>query len=203
MRAFLCDLGNYKITKNRDFKKLIIHFIGLGGSGKTTTAKSLAIKMNVPCLDLDEYFIENIGDIAQFINKNGYDAYAVRNVALYIQLKQSLDSDNRAIIVCSSGFMIYPENIQLNYLQLKQEIENDPFTFLLIPSLDLDECVEIIKKRQLLRSYLNTSAEKEEMKVRKRFEIYHNLNCCKVLTNQLVDEVVEKISVLIALKSDI
>ena len=147
MRAFLCDLGNYKITKNRDFKKLIIHFIGLGGSGKTTTAKSLAIKMNVLHFDLDEYFIENIGDIAQFINKNGYDAYAVRNVALYIQLKQSLDSDNRAIIVWSSGFMSDPENIQLNYLQRKQEIENDPFTFLLIPSLDLDECVEIIKKR--------------------------------------------------------
>ncbi|MDQ9022020.1 shikimate kinase [Acinetobacter sichuanensis] len=176
MRAFLCDIGNYKITKNRDFKKLIIHFVGLGGSGKTTTAKSLAIKMNVPHFDLDEYFIENIGDITQFINKNGYDAYAKRNIELYIQP---------------------------NYLQLKQEIENDPFTFLLIPSLDLDESIEVIVKRQLSRSYLNTSAEKEEIKVRKRFEIYHNLNCCKVLTNQLVDEVVENISVLIALKSDI
>lgn len=203
MRAFLCDLGNYKITKNRDFKKLIIHFIGLGGSGKTTTAKSLAIKMNVPCLDLDEYFIENIGDIAQFINKNGYDAYAKRNIELYIQLKQSFNQDERTIIVCSSGFMTYPEHIDSSYLELKQEIENDPLTFLLMPSLDLDKCIEVIVKRQLSKSYLDTNAEKEEMKVRKRFEIYNNLNCCKVLTNQLVDEVVEKISVLIALKSDI
>lgn len=182
---------------------MIIHFIGLGGSGKTTTAKSLALKMNVSCFDLDECFIENIGDISQYINEYGYEAYAKRNIELYVQLKQSITKDKLVIVICSSGFMTYPENISPSYLQLKQEIENNPFTFLLMPSLNLDECVEIIIKRQLSRSYLNTNVEKEELKVRKRFEIYHNLNCCKVLTNQLVDEVVEKISVLIALKSDI
>ena len=39
---------------------------------------------------LDEYFIERVGDIAKFINSNGYNTYAKRNVELYIQLKQSL-----------------------------------------------------------------------------------------------------------------
>lgn len=39
------------------------------------------------------------------------------------------------------------KNLNILYFDMDEYfIENDPFTFLLIPSLDLDECVEIIKK---------------------------------------------------------
>ncbi|WP_173912304.1 shikimate kinase [Acinetobacter sp. Marseille-Q1618] len=170
-----------------------IHLIGLGGAGKTTTGKLLAKKLNIPCFDLDEYFIENVGDISQFINERGYEAYAKRNVELYVQLKQSLDKGERAILVCSSGFMTYAENVVPEYLQLKQDIENDPVTFLLMPSLDLEECIKIIVERQLKRTYLNTTAEKEEIKVRTRFDIYNNLSCYKVLTNRPVENFIDEI----------
>jgi len=193
MKAFLCDIENNRANLNR-LCHLMIHLIGLGGAGKTTAGKLLSIKMNIPCIDLDECFIENAGDIAEYIDSYGYAAYAKRNIELYLHLKQGMDENTQTIVVCSSGFMTYPENIISTYLQLKQDIEVNPFTFLLVPSLNLDECIEIIVERQLARPYLNSDAEKEELKIRKRFEIYHKLNCYQVLTNQPLDTVVGQIA---------
>ena len=174
---------------------MVIHFIGLGGAGKTTTAKLLALKMNIPYFDLDEYFIENKGSIAQFIDQHGYDDYAKRNLELYFQIKNLISDNAKAIIVCSSGFMSYPENIVHEYLELKQYIENDQFTFLLMPSFDVEECVEIIVKRQMARTYLNAIAEKEEIKARKRFELYKKLKCKQIITGTLPVNVVDEIQV--------
>ena len=75
--------------------------------------------MNIPYFDLDEYFIENKGSIAQFIDQHGYDDYAKRNLELYFQIKNLISSKAKTIIVCSSGFMSYPENIVHEYLELK------------------------------------------------------------------------------------
>ena len=170
-----------------------IHLIGLGGAGKTTTGKLLAKKLNISCFDLDEYFLEQFGDISAFIDENGYAKYASENVSLYQQIMQNIHSLESCIIVCSSGFMTYAENVVPEYLQLKQDIENDPFTFLLVPSMDLEECIKIIVRRQLKRTYLNTTAEKEEIKVRTRFDIYNNLSCYKVLTNRPVENFIDEI----------
>ncbi len=51
---------------------MIIHFIGLGGVGKTTTAKLLAQQLKLDCYALDEYSMQVEGDISQFIQKYGY-----------------------------------------------------------------------------------------------------------------------------------
>lgn len=177
---------------------MIIHFIGLGGSGKTTVAKLLSKKLDIQCFDLDEYFIDNRGDISFFINQYGYDVYAKCNVELYMQLKQSIEQNKLAILVCSSGFMTYRNDIASEYLKIIQEIENDDYTFLLMPAFDLNECCKIIIKRQLSRSYLNTTAEKEELKFNKRFAIYNNMNCRKILTNCTLDEIIQNISLLIS-----
>ena len=152
--------------------------------------------MVIPSFDLDEYFVEKLGNISQFINKYGYDAYAKRNVELYIQLKKII-GDKQVILVCSSGFMAYCSGITPEYLQLIRDIENDIYTFLLMPAFDLNECSKIIIKRQLSRLYLNTTAKKEEMKLKKRFDLYNNLNCRKVLTYGNLDEIVQNISFII------
>jgi len=176
---------------------MLFHFIGPGGAGKTTIAKLLSARMGFESHDLDEYFIQIAGDISNYIECYGYEAYALRNINLYKKLKKTFKPKQHIILACSSGFMTYPEAITPEYAKLLQEIENDPFTFLLIPSLNLDECIEILVARQLTRSYLNISVEKEEIKVRKRFETYLNLNCQKVFTNQAVDAIVDEIQGLI------
>lgn len=108
--------------------------------------------------------------------------------------------DEISIVVCSSGFMTYPIDILNYYKYIQQYIELDPFTFLLLPSLDLEICVKEIICRQVQRNYLNTSIQKEEEKIRKRFALYANLQCKKILTDRhiiyIVDELCQQLSLL-------
>lgn len=174
---------------------MIIHFIGPGGAGKTSTAIHLAQKMELSYHDLDQYFLDTEGNISEYINQNGYDKYAIRNIQLYNELKESLDKNKLYIIVCSSGFMTYQLDIFSGYKEIRQEIELNPLTFLLLPSLEIESCTKEIIRRQLKRSYLNSSVEKEEKKIRVRFPIFMNLKCEKIITNEPPEKIAEEIYV--------
>ena len=93
------------------------------------------------------------------------------------------------IIVCSSGFMTYPHDIHQDYIKIKDEIESHIFTFLMLPSLVLETCVQEIVARQMNRAYLNLVRAKEELKIRQRFQLYSNLKCRVLLTDQIPDQV--------------
>ena len=170
---------------------MLIYFIGPGGAGKTTVAKLLSVQMGVESHDLDEYFMHIEGDISDYIEYYGYNTYALRNIELYIQLGKSLSRQQHHILVCSSGFMTYPNDIDQNYIKVKDEIENHIFTFLVLPSLDLEMCVQTILSRQMNRTYLNPVIESEELKIRARFKIYTGFKCRAVLTDRSPDIVAD------------
>lgn len=172
---------------------MLIHLIGPGGAGKTTTAQSLKKEFNFQYYDLDEIFMVQEGDISKFINTYGYREYAIRNLKIYTQLLRSLSQRDIHIVVCSSGFMCYSDDISRDYLRIKKQIENHDLTFLLLPSLDFETCINEIVDRQMMRSYLSLSKEKEERKIRSRFPIYNDLKCKKILTNQDKNKVVFRI----------
>lgn len=51
---------------------------------------------------------------------------------------------------------------------------------------DLDE---YFMQRQMNRAYLNPVRAKEELKIRQRFQLYSNLKCRVLLTDQIPDQV--------------
>ncbi len=170
---------------------MLIYFIGPGGAGKTTTAKLLVSQLGCKYYDLDEQFMLVEGHIGQYIAEYGYQQDAFRNIQLFLQLQAKCET--QGIIVCSSGFMTYPNDIHKEYVKIKNMIENYKFTFLLLPSLELESCVREILIRQMKRVYLDASEEKEELKIRMRFQQYVGLNCQRVLTDVIPNIVVSRI----------
>jgi shikimate kinase len=52
----------------------------------------------------------------------------------------------------------------------------------LLPSFDLEECVEVIVSRQLQRNYLAADKEREEERIRARFPLFMALRCNRFLS---------------------
>jgi Shikimate kinase len=90
----------------------MIRLIGPGGAGKSTIGALLAERLNVPFLDLDRHLAGRVGDISEYINRHGYDAYARENVEAYCSLlRRGIRPD---VLALSSGFMTYASNIHWN-----------------------------------------------------------------------------------------
>src|SRR5438094_109738 len=59
----------------------------------------------------------------------------------------------RRNLALSSGFMTYLESVHPEYQQLRREVEMSEATFVLLPSLKVDDCVREIVRRQLTSSF--------------------------------------------------
>ena len=169
--------------------KLSITLIGPGGAGKSTAAALIAERLGIACVDLDRRFAHNAGDISEYIDRFGYDAYARENVETYRLVAQE---ETDACIALSSGFMTYPRQIHPDYMRLRGEVERSPTTFVLIPSLDREICVAEIVRRQLARPFARSLAREEDV-IRQRFPIYVDLPARKIETMRPLEAVVDEI----------
>ena len=168
----------------------MIQLIGPGGAGKTTAGAALAERLSVPFVDLDAVFTAGAGDISVYLDTNGYEAYAGRNVRLYSALVG--EPERPDVVALSSGFMTYRDDIHPDYVRWRQQIASSESTFVLLPSLDLETCVAEIVRRQLRRPFARTP-EREEHVIRTRFSIYATLPARKVETMRPVDAVVAEL----------
>jgi hypothetical protein len=82
---------------------------------------------------------------------------------------------------------VHPE-----YKQLRQGVETNEATFVLLPSLEQEDCVREIVRRQLTRPFARSLAAEEEV-IRKRFAIYVGLKARKVETMRSPVETAEDI----------
>ena len=171
----------------------MIRLVGPGGAGKTTAGSLLAERLGVAFVDLDEEFTAHFGNISLYLEAHGYEAYAGRNVAVYLGLAAVPRA--AAVLALSSGFMTYPPHVHPEYEKCRQEIASSPSTFVLLPSVDLEPCVAEIVRRQIMRPFAR-SAEREEQVIRARFPVYVNIPAAKVETlrpcRQVVDELVAR-----------
>ncbi|MEI8378716.1 MAG: shikimate kinase [Planctomycetota bacterium] len=168
----------------------MIGLVGPGGAGKSTAGAILARRLGVSLIDLDEEFIENVGDISLYIGDHGYDAYCERNVNVYLKATRLIESN--AVLVLSSGFMTYRSDIHPEYKSCLQDIATGTLTFVLLPSLDFEVCVAETVRRQRLRSFARSEQHEEEV-IRNRFSVYANIPAKKVETMCTVEEVVDQL----------
>ena len=166
----------------------MIHLVGPGGAGKSTVGSELASRLDLPFIDLDLEFTKHVGDISHHIDHRGYHSYASENVRLCLSI---IATPGHGVIALSSGFMAYPESVHPDYPALRSVICKSPTTFVLLPSLDLETCVDEIVRRQVARP-IGRSPEREEAVIRDRYAIYLAIPATKIETMRPVTEIVEQ-----------
>ena len=173
----------------------MIRLIGPGGAGKSTIGALLAERLEVLFVDLDRHFADRVGDISEYIDRHGYDAYARENIEAYCSLLR--EAVCPGVVALSSGFMTYANDAHPEYGRIRREIEECAQTFVLLPSLNLECCVAETVRRQVARPF-GRSPEREEAVIRTRFEIYMALPMQKVETMRAtaasVDEILAALS---------
>jgi shikimate kinase len=168
----------------------MIHLIGPGGAGKTTTGAALADRLGVPFVDLDAEFAASRGDVSAYLDTHGYAAYAAQNVSLYSALTSVAEPFR--VVALSSGFMTYRRNVHPSYPGVRDKVASSPLAFVLLPSLDVETCVAETVRRQLTRSFAKPP-EREEHIIRTRFPIYASLSARTVETMRPVSVVVAEL----------
>jgi shikimate kinase len=172
-----------------------IRLVGPGGAGKSTVGALLAERLKIAFLDLDRHFTDRVGDISDYIDRQGYIGYARENVETYCSLPVGEDRPN--IVAVSSGFMTYAPNIHPEYSRVRRELEQHPNTFVLLPSLERDVCIAETVRRQIARPFGRSSAE-EEAVIHARFEVYMSVPVRKIETmgpvGAIIDEIITALS---------
>jgi shikimate kinase len=173
----------------------MIRLIGPGGAGKSTIGALLAESLEVRFVDLDRRFADLVGDISEYIDQHGYDAYARENIEAYCSLFR--EAVCPGVVALSSGFMTYANDAHPEYGRIRREIEECAETFVLLPSRDRELCVAETFRRQVARPF-GRSPEREEAVIRTRFEIYMALPIRNVETMRppgaIVDEILAALS---------
>jgi shikimate kinase len=96
-------------TINQQFMKIIL--LGYMGSGKSTVAKQVAIGLNIPVIDLDDYIEENENKSIASIFKTKGEIYFRLQESKY--LKQLLDQGQDLVLALGGGTPCYANNIDL------------------------------------------------------------------------------------------
>lgn len=165
---------------------MLIHLIGPGGSGKSTTGVALASRLGIPCIDLDDEYLK-ISDITRDIEIYGYEYYVHKNIDCYIGLSALHD---HAVMVTSSGFMTYSNDLHIEVANIQERILASDNTILLLPSFDKEKCIEEIIRRQLQKAHEASSVAIQKERITERFPIYSPMGNIRIETNRPVDNVV-------------
>ena len=150
----------------------------------------MAERLEIPFADLDRHFAHRHGDISEYIQRHGYRAYVTANIGAYASLLSALSEPS--VVALSSGFMTYAPDIHAAYSRYRNEIANHSWTFVLIPSLDVEACIRETVRRQLTRPFARSHSVEESV-IRERFHIYVDLPARKIETMRPLPAIVSEI----------
>jgi shikimate kinase len=166
----------------------VIHLVGPGAAGKTTTGARLARRLGLTFVDLDEQFAARHGDISEYLNVHGYASYASQNVRCYLEFNRL--GAGPQVLALSSGFMTYATDVHPDYGSLRRAVATSATTLVLLPSMDYETCIAETVRRQLGRPFCRSAAREEEV-IRQRFHVYRNLPAAKLETMRPMSEVID------------
>ncbi len=167
---------------------MILHLIGPGGAGKSTTGVKLAAELGVSCIDLDQEYLKS-SDISADIESRGYEYYVRRNIDCYIDL---VGTNESAVLVVSSGFMTYEYRYHDAIESIHSKVLKCKYTTLLLPFFNEQECIEEIIRRQFTKAHESKSKEIQRERISKRFQPYLGMGNIKIETKKRVDLVFEE-----------
>lgn len=162
-----------------------IFIIGPGGVGKTTSGSILSKKLNIPFIDLDQEFMEKIANIGKYINDYSYKQYCIKNSELFYSILENCNEPS--IIVLSSGFLVY-ENIKDLITKHKETLKECGVSVCLLPSESLNESVNIVVNRQLVRGF-GLEEESEKKKFMDRYHKYNNAGDIQIYSTSSPEDI--------------
>lgn len=86
-----------------------IYLIGPRGCGKTTIGKKLADRLEIPFVDTDAVFLERHGSIADFVARNGWDAFRDAEA----EILETVSRDSGTVVGCGGGIVLRESNRDL------------------------------------------------------------------------------------------
>ena len=148
--------------------------------GKSTVGALLAQAMSYRFIDLDSEFCEQILNIRQYIQRDGYERYVRENAALCSACWRENPHEKR-VVVLSSGFLCHrclPGDCRRESTAVRQS----GYSILLLPSEDIDIATRIVVARQLMRGF-GLVREKED-EVPPALQEYCALDDCRVVSSE-------------------
>ncbi len=159
-----------------------IFLIGFMGAGKSTIARTLQSKLDMPLIEMDERIVEEQGcSINEIFDRKGEAGFRDIESDLVKRIANERDS----IVSCGGGVVIRPENVE--YMKKSGKI-----VFLTATPETIYERVKNGKDRPLLNGNMNVEYISSLMD--KRRDIYNAASDEKIATdNKSKDEIAQEI----------
>ncbi len=171
-------------TINQQFMKIVL--MGYMGSGKSTVAKQVAIGLDIPFIDLDDYIVEHENKSIAAIFKAEGEIYFRLQESKY--LKQLLDQEQDLVLALGGGTPCYAKNIEL--------IGKASESFYLRASINTlsDRLVKEKEQRPLIASF--DGEQLKEFIAKHLFErrnFYEQAKHTIAIDDKAIEEIVEEI----------
>lgn len=200
------------IEEKKSFENKPIILVGSQGTGKSTTAKTLAKKLKIPHITTDmsmvdkkyEKFCKNKPGVKVKIKRHPTQGvyYDSNDEYVFCVLNKLMDEyKNKQIVLDVGGTHAYVNNkLSSDVIKLYKQSSN---LFMLNVSDDEDESYEFLKKRRKGRGEETKNEDEKKFKdVIKKINNYYkktqkisiiNKDKSSKTTNELVDEIIDKL----------
>ncbi len=161
-----------------NYKKIAL--VGMMGSGKSTISAALSKKLNYPCYEMDEIFVEQEKiSIKDFFSKFNETQFREKETKILEQITKKdcfiLSSGGGVVVVDKNRSLLFRDDILSIYLSIKPKsvlnrLKGDTTRPLLNVSNPLEEIEKIISTREKFYNMANLKIEVDNKTIKQIVE---------------------------------